>query len=423
MQNIINDLYPLNRCQLGEGYDNALLYLEKLIDLEVLEFTSGMKLEQWTVPEEWVVRDAWVKYKGKKIIDYQKNPLSLMVGSLPFNGKVSLEELLLHLHYSDAKVDAHICEEKYYEKDWGLTMPKSKIYKLEGGKNVGMKLKEGEYEVFIDTEYRPGVMKVATHTIKGKTDKEILLFAHLDGPFQANDNLSGVACLVDLVKHIKPEQYEHTIKLIFCPKIIGSIAYATTQDISRVDAVFAVNAVGTESVEGILFQKSFKDSALNTSAHLAIKGMGEGYRQGIFRSALGGDEYVFNDPQLDIPAILISTHYYPEYHTSADTPEIIDYPTIEKVQRFLLKTIEYYEKDFILERQFTGPLFRSKYGFQSKGQGFNLSWDHFIYSIDGRKTLGELCLEYGLNFEYTLDRIEILIADGQITRRPTPCEE
>lgn len=424
LKTIIEDLYPMNRCLLGEGYDNALLYIKQLISLKVLKFPSGTDLETWTVPDEWVVHDAWVKYKGEKIIDYQRDKLSLVVGSLPFKGTVDRDTLLQHLHYSDEQVDAHPYEYKFYEKDWGVTMPKSKIYKLdEAKKNNGFLLEEGEYEVFIDTEYRQGTMKVGVHTIPGKTDKEILLFAHLDHPFQANDNLSGVAALIDLVTKIKPKQYEHTIKLIFCPETIGSIAYATTQDISKVEFVIALDVVGNKIFEGILFQKSFKVSRLNTVAHLAIKGMGEGYRQGIFRSAIGSDEYVFNDPEIGIPGIMISTHYYPEYHTSKDTPEIIDYSTIEKVQRFVLKTIEYYEQDFAPERNFKAPLFRSKYKFQSTGKSFNLSWDYLIYSMDGRKNLSTLCLEYGLNFEHTLERITTMVNDGTIIRRPTTREE
>lgn len=425
MKQIIEDLFPMNRGLLGEGYDSALKYLQQLIDLEIDEYPSGTEIETWTVPNEWVVRDAWVKYNGKKIIDYKKQPMSLVVGSLPFHGTVNREELLAHLHYSDEQPDAYPYEYKFYDKDWGVTLPKNKIYAYkmsEDGAKMDreLKLKEGEYEVCIDTEYRPSVMKVATHTIPGKTDKEVLLFAHLDHPFQANDNLSAVACLVDLVKHIKPQQYEHTIKLVFCPETIGSIAYAHTHDLSNVDFVIALDCIGNEHHEGMLFQKAFnKDARINNAAHLAIKGTGHGYRQGIFRSTIGSDEYVFNDPKIGIPGIMFSTHGYPEYHTSLDTPERISYTMIEYVQKVILKTIEYYESDFIPTRDFTGPLHRSKYGIQTPGKQLNLSWDYLIYSMDGQKTLTELCMLFGLNFEHTLERVKLLEDDGKI-KRSTP---
>lgn len=408
----------MNRCLLGEGYDNALLYIQKLIDLEVLEFPSGTQLETWTVPDEWVVRDAWVKRNGKKIIDYKKEPLSLIVNSLPFSGTVTREELSEHLHYQEEMPDHYMYEYKFYEKDWGFTLPKNKIFKKGKDGKSKVALAKGDYEVFIDTEFKPGVMKVGVHTIKGKTDKEILLFAHLDHPYQANDNLSAVACLIDLVKDIKPEQYEHTIKLIFCPETIGSIAYAMTQDLSNVDFVVALDAIGNENEEGILLQKAYdKEARINNIAHLALRGLGTGYRQGIFRSSIGSDEYVFNDPKIGVPGIMLTTHPYTEYHTSADTPDRISYEMIERVQKAIIKIIEYYEQDFVPERRFLAPLFRSGFGIQTPGKQLNLSWDYLIYEMDGSKLFSEICVNYGLNFEHTLERVERLIESGKVVRR------
>lgn len=418
LKTIIEDLFPMNRCLLGEGFDNALLYINKLIPLKITSIPSGTQFGTWTIPDEWVVRDAWVKFKGKKIIDYKRQHLSLVVGSLPFSGKVTLEELEKHLHYSDEMPGHHPYEYKFYERDWGLTIPKNKVYKREG-ETITKILEEGEYEVFIDTEDRHGHLKYGVHTIPGKTDKEILLFAHLDHPFQANDNLSGVAALIDLVHTIKPEQYEHTIKLVFCAETIGSIAYAHTEDLSRVSFVIALDAVGNENPEGILLQKAYDKSArINSIAHLALRGQGAGYRQALFRSGIGSDEYVFNDPKFGVPGIMLTTHPYIQYHTSADTPEEVHHETIEKVQKAIIKTIEYYEKDFIPQRNFTGPLFRSKYKIQTKGKPLNLSWDYFIYGMDGKRKFSELCMDFGLNFELTLEKLQPLITDGTVSCLP-----
>lgn len=404
----------MNRCLLGEGADNALAYINHLIPLDILEVPSGTAVETWTVPDEWIVNDAWVKFKGKKIIDYKKNPLSLVVGSLPFSGKVTLEELSKHLHYSDEEVDEYPYIQRYYDKDWGVTLPKSKVYK-----DKKLILKKGEYEVFIDTEYRPGVMKTGVHTIKGKTDKEILLFAHIDHPYQANNNLSGVACLIDLVKKIKPEQQDHTIKLIFCAGTIGSIHYALTQDLSKVSFVIALDSIGNPHPEGFLLQKTMlKSERINDVAYLALRGMGKGYRNAAFRSSIGSDEYAFNDPEVNVPALMLTAFGYNEYETSADTPDKIDYQMLEDAQTFLLRTIDYYEKDYTPSRKFRGPLYRSKYKLQTGGKKLNLSWDYLFYSIDGKKTISKLCNDFGLNFEYTTERLETLIADDTISRGP-----
>jgi aminopeptidase-like protein len=277
--------------------------------------------------------------------------------------------------------------------------------KLDDGREFVPKLKdkllEGEYEVFIDSEYKPGIMKLGVHTIKGESDREILLFAHLDHPFQANDNLSGVACLVDLATKLKSK---YTIKIVLCPETIGSIGYALTQDISKVEFMMAVDICGNDGM--ILMQKSFKDSKINNIAHLAIHAIGQSYQKGAFRNTIGSDEYVFNDPLIDVPGIMLSRYPYAEYHTSEDTADKINYTKIEEMQKVILNIIDYWEKDYVPVKNFKGPLMRSKYGIQTPNPQVNLSWDYLMYSIDGVKSLSQLCCDYGLNFNFVYSIFE-----------------
>lgn len=424
---IIEELYPMNRGLLGEGYDNALEYIKKLISLDIIEVPSGTKLGTWTVPDEWVVRDAHLSFNGEKIIDYKTDPLSLIVGSLPAHGVYKLEEILKHIHYSEEMPNATPYVFKFYDKDWGFCVPKNKVVKklakpkpMKGvtmnGKpvmtNTEQLLKQGKYHVFIDTEYKPGVMKLGVHTIPGESKKEILLFAHLDHPFQANDNLSAVACLIDLATKLKSK---YTIKIVFCPETIGSIAYAHTQDLSNVEFVIAVDICG--NTNSLLLQKSFnREHRVNRACHLALQANGQSYRKGEFRNSIGSDETVFNDPEIGIAGIMLSTWPYPEYHTSEDTPDKIDYTMIETTQKVIAKTIEIYEKDYIPKREFKGPLMRSAYGFQTSDPQVNLSWDYLVYNIDGKRTLVELCSDYGINFDYAYEIFEKLINDKKISR-------
>ena len=402
MKELINALYPMNACLLGEGYDSRLEYIKHLINLDVIEFPSGTKLETWTVPEEWIVRDAWVKFNGEKIIDYSKNPLSLIVGSLPVNKTMKLEELKSHLQYSETFPKATPYGYKFYDKDWGFCLPQIQY----------MHLEEGEYEVFVDTEYKSGVMKLGVHTIPGKSDREILLFAHLDHPFQANDNLSGVACLVDLARKIK---CDHTIKIILCPETIGSTAYALTQDISKVDFVIAVDICGNDNT--LMLNKTYdREHNLNRVAHLAIQGTGDGYRKTEFRAVIGSDESVFNDPLIGIPGLMLSRHPYNEYHTSDDKPDIINYDMIEQTQKIILAIIDIWEKDYIPKREFKGLLMRSAYGFQTSNKQLNLAYDYFFYAMDGKKSLVELCSDLGMHFQTTYDILEKLINDKKVSR-------
>jgi aminopeptidase-like protein len=428
---IIKDLYQFNRTLLGEGCDNSIEYLKKLLDLRIIEIPSGTKLETWEVPQEWIVKDAWVKFNGEKIIDCKKEPLSLLVYSQPFNGKVSLEELKKHLYWVDDMPDAIPYNYSFYEPNWGFGVAKNKFFdkvqlctdcndslkgldpsigkvRIEGINDKPLwkdKMAEGEYEVFIDTEFRNGTLKIAEHTIKGKSDKEILLFAHLDHPYQANDNLSGVACLVDLAFKIK-DKFSHTIKIIFCPETIGSIAYALTQDISKVDFMVALDAIGNN--ETLLVQKPFSENKLDWVAHLALLKTGVSFRKGNFRQLIGSDEYVFNDPKIGIPGIMISRFPYKEYHTSADTLEIVLEEKIADVQTYIENLISIWERNYVPVRNFKAQLMRSKYGFQSPSKEFNRLLDYLVYLTDGKKDLVEICVLSGVGFDYAYEMFEKL---------------
>ncbi len=447
LKTLIETLYPIDRYLLGTGYDTAVEYLKHLLPFEVIKIPSGTKVGTWTVPDEWVIRDAWViDPQGNKIIDFKTDPLSVSVGSLPFKGKVTLEELKKHWVFSDDRPDATPFSFKYYDRDWTFCVPKNKvrekiIYDDEGNlicedgicipktdidPSVGKvqiegldwkpefkdKIEEGEYEVVIDSEDKPGVMKLLVHTIPGKSKREVLLFAHLDHPYQANDNLSGVACLMDVATKIK---CDHTIKIVICPETIGSIAYAETQDISKVDFVIAVDICGNDNT--ILLQKSFdSENKLNRAAHVALKSIGDNYRKASFRGVIGSDEYVFNDPMIGIPGILLSRTPYKEYHTSEDTPEKINYENIVKTSEAVMKIIEVWEKDFIPKRNITGPLMRSKYGIQTISPQVNLSWDYLWYSMDGKVSVAEFCCEYGLDFDTVCEALNKMEYDKTICR-------
>lgn len=404
MQKIIEDLYKLPRYLLGEGIDKSLEYINNIIPLEIYEFPTGTKVYDWTIPEEWSIKDGWVKFNGKKILDYKENPLCIGVGSVSVNEKMDLETFKQHLITSEEQPDAYPYEYHLYDKTWSVTMPKNMAYKkvepdVEGFDKWELTLEEGEYEVFIDSEHKEGVMKVGVHTIPGKSEKEILLFAHLDHPWQANDNLSSVAALIDMADKFNTE---HTIKLIFAPETIGSIAYIKKMDTSNVDFVIALECIGNNN--SVLFQKSYQgNSRIDDCAWLALQSKGTDYRAGQFRYLIGSDEYAFNDPKIGIPGIMLSRWDYPEYHTSNDTPDKININKIKEVQDIILKTIEIYEKDFIPTRKIIGPLFRSKYGIQTPHKLMNLNLDYLWYDIDGKKYLSDIISRMGMSFDYAYD--------------------
>lgn len=429
----LKELFKLNRNLLGEGYDKALNYINTIIPLDIIHIPSGTKFGTWTVPDEWVLKDAWIKDpQGKKILD--KDDFNVVVYSRPVHKGVRTENLNEHLFYSEENPELVPYAFNFYEDNWGFCVKRDFVKKkipnvCEGGEctdavkgidptvgkvqiegiNYNPKFKnaleEFEYEVFIDSELKPGTLKIGVHTIKGKTDREILLFAHLDHPYQANDNLSGVKCLLDIVEQLKDK--EHTIKIIFCPETIGSIAYAETQDISKVDFVIAVDICGNDNT--LLIQKAYnKYDRINYAVHLAVQELGVSYRKADFRLTIGSDEYYFNDPLVGIPGIMLSRFPYKEYHTYSDTPETIKEDMIKQTGDVILKTIEIYENDYIPVRNYKGVLCRSKFDIQTPYKNLNRDMDYLFYDMDGKKWLSEICLPLSITFTFANDVINKL---------------
>jgi len=386
MLKIIKDLYKLNRPLVGDGYDTALDYIKNILpEMEILEFPTGTQYGTWTVPQKWGLKDGWVKYKNKKIVDFKKDPLSITVGSEPIHGTVKLKELQAHTFHDPQRPEATPYVFKYYEKNWGFSMSTNRYNEL----------KKGEYEVFIDSEYTDGTMKIGQYILKGDK-KEILIVVHLDHPFQANDNLSGVATAIELAKSLK---CKHTVKILFVPETIGSIAYAFTQDLSNVDFGITIDMVGNDN--SILMQQTFAETEkINRAGTMAMSILTpEIYRKAPFRSLTGADENVFNDPLINIPTIFFTRHPYPEYHSDLDTPDMVKEDKLKETIKVIEKTIEIMESDWTPKREFKGQLMRSRFGAQSLSLEENRKYDYFFYLMDGNRSVLDLSFACQLNFD------------------------
>ena len=382
---MLNKLFKLNRTLVGDGYDKALQIIKKeLPEMKILEFPTGKEYGTWKIPQKWEIKDGWVKYKDKKIIDFKKDPLSVVVGSEPVHGVVKLKELKEHLFYDPTRPKTIPYVYKYYEKDWGFATTPEKY----------VELKKGDYEVYIDSEYTDGTLKIGEYVIPGD-NREILIMVHLDHPFQANDNLSGVITAVRLAKSLK---CKHTVKIVFVPETIGSIVYAHTQDLSNIEFGITLDMVGNDNT--ILMQQTFAETEkINKAGTMAMSILSSvTYRKAPFRAPLGADEYIFNDPLIGIPTILFSRYPYKEYHSNLDTPDIIKDEKIEETAKIVKKTIEIMESDWTPKREFKCPLMRSRFKVQQQSKEQNRRYDYFFYLMDGNRTL--LDLSYACQLDY-----------------------
>jgi len=121
MMQLIEELWFLKRDLVSDDYDRALQRLAQEVPMTIHEVPSGTQIWSWTVPEKWTCHEAYIEtLDGRRLLDYAEHPLHVVSYSLPFEGQVSREELLAHLHVHPNLPDAIPYVFKYYQRDWGL---------------------------------------------------------------------------------------------------------------------------------------------------------------------------------------------------------------------------------------------------------------------------------------------------------------
>ncbi len=134
MGQIIDSLWRLPRDIVSNGYDAALRALATQLPMTIHEYPTGMEAWTWVVPEKWTCHEAYLEtLDGRRLFSYADHPLHVVSYSLPFEGVVSREELLAHLHAHPRIPDAVPFIFKYYERDWGLCCSQLQRERADGG--------------------------------------------------------------------------------------------------------------------------------------------------------------------------------------------------------------------------------------------------------------------------------------------------
>ena len=213
----VERLYPFFYSVTGRGNDEAAdILLEELPSFHIHEFPSGSELNGWIVSPSWWVEKAEIRKSGQLIYDGMASPLGVITQSEPFGGTVDVEKLCRHLSFSDRDPDAVVyhCQQLYRPgtHTWGFCVPK-RLYDS---------LDSGDYEVELVTNQQPGTMKVFDAVLPGRSPKTILFNAHNCHPYQANDDVSGMAVGIELMKRLAeiPDR-RYTFRLLIAPELIG----------------------------------------------------------------------------------------------------------------------------------------------------------------------------------------------------------
>lgn len=423
MSEIISSLWRLPRDIVSDGYDSAMFALASQIPLEIHEYPTGTECWTWIVPEKWTCREARLEtLDGRVLFSYRDNPLHCVSYSLPFNGVVTREELLNHLHTHPRLEHAIPFIFKYYERDWGLCCSKT----------LKDSLADDKYRVVIDSHFSFGSLKVGECIARGQSEKTFVFCAHLCHPGMVNDDLSGVVVGIKVMQELlKRTDLRYTYRFVILPETIGSVAYLSHNEelIPQMAGGLFLEMLGLDNPHAL--QLSFDG---NTKMDRCLSKVHSEFNPeawiGAFRTVVGNDERQFNAPGVRVPMLSLSRvlrersngwPYYPEYHSSDDTPELAPESRLTESRDLVLRMVDAIEANQIPVNLFKGELFCSRYGLHidaySNPEG-NAAFFNILFLIDGTRSTSEIAKICGISIEATRSVLEELRCRGLIAYAP-----
>jgi len=317
MYELVAELYPICRSITGDGVRQTLAVIQRHTPLTIHEVPSGTRVFDWTVPKEWNIRDAFIaRTTGERLIDFKSSSLHVVNYSVAVKKRVSRDELLAHVHTLPEHPEWIPYRTSYYEESWGFCL----------SHKDSLNLTDDEYDVCIDASLEPGALTYGEAFLRGATSDEVLFTCHVCHPSLANDNLSGIAVLTFLARHLATRVRHYSYRFLFIPATIGAITWLARNEQRVNDIKHGLVVAGVGNAAPTTYKRSRRGNAdIDRAVAHVLKHAGDDYDILDF-FPYGYDERQFCSPGFDLPVgCLMRTPYsrYPEYHTSADNLEFV----------------------------------------------------------------------------------------------------
>jgi aminopeptidase-like protein len=337
---LIEGLYPICRSITGNGLRQSLRLLQETIPLELHEVPSGTQVFDWTVPKEWNIRDAYIKNSaGERVLDFQLNNLHVVNYSAPVRRTMSLAELEAHLFSLPESPDWIPYRTSYYRETWGFCLTHRQRERM----------KDGEYEVCIDSSLESGHLTYAEYWIQGETNDEVLISSHSCHPSLCNDNLSGMATaarLAHLLNGVTSLRYSY--RFLWIPGTIGSITWLARNEhiLPRIKHGLVLSCVGDAGP--FTYKRSRRGNAeVDRAVEHILRYSNHDFNVLDF-TPHGYDERQYCSPGINLPIgcfMRTQNGHYPEYHTSADDLSFVTSSSLGKSLLQLLRVIQVLEEN------------------------------------------------------------------------------
>jgi aminopeptidase-like protein len=310
-------LYPMCRSITGDGIRQTLEMIRDRVPLKIHEVPTGTDVFDWKVPKEWNIKDAYIKTaEGTRVVDFQRSNLHVVNYSAPIHATLPLNELRQHLFTIPEHPEWIPYRTSYYSEEWGFCL----------SHNQFRELKEGDYEVCIDSTLTNGHLTYGECYLPGQSSDEVLISCHACHPSLANDNLSGLTVATFLAQHLAQCDLRYSYRFLFIPGTIGAITWLAQnrEAVGRIRHGLVLTCLGDAG--GFHYKRSRRGNAeIDRAAASVLRDCGEPAHILDF-SPYGYDERQYCSPGFDLPVGCLMRSVwgtFPEYHTSADNLDFI----------------------------------------------------------------------------------------------------
>jgi len=419
---LFKKLYPICSSITGKGFNDRLKIINNLVKLNIKKVKSGTKVLDWIVPNVWNIEDGYLLKGKKKIIDFKKHSLHVINYSSPINKTLSFQELDSHLYTLPKIPNAIPYVHTYYDRNWGFALKHSEYMKMS---------RKTKYKAVIKSKIKPGYLYYSDNLIKGKSKKEILIYAYLCHPQLANHEISGPLLWTYLFKILKetgPHNYSY--RFVLCPENIGAATFLhfNKKKVKNIKAGYIVNCVGNGNI--VTLKKSREGNTLADKAALNILNFLKHPKKIVDFFPDGSDERQFCSPGFNMPIALVMRKMFgtfKEYHNSLDDEKFINFKTIIETLKI------YYEILLTIENNFL-PLGRVQYGTpqlsRSKIDLYPKQMDHqrnpknsdvklmmeILNLSDGKKDILDICNEKKYKLIDHINLYDKLLKSGYIKK-------
>ena len=402
-------LYPINRSLTGKGTETTLKLIKNYFpDLKIKKFKCNTKVFDWKIPDEWNIYDAYIKDKfGNKIVDFKKNNLHVIGYSIPINKTVSKVRLLKNLYSIEKMPNAIPYITSYYKKRWGFCITHNQKKKIKKTFN-----EKDKFQILIKSKFnKSGNMNYGELIIKGKSNKEILVSTYICHPSMANNELSGPIVSMSLINYFKKKKLDKTIRFIFIPETIGSIAYIFNNLKNLKENViggYNLSCIGDEKSHSCMFTKN-ENSPSDESIIEAYKKLKIKKFKVFSFLKRGSDERQYNSPGIDLNiSSIFRTKYgeYPQYHTSLDNFDFVTLKGVSGGFQVAREAIKILQKKIIPTNNILCEPQMGKRGLYptlSKNVSTHPSENYmdFLQYADGKSSLERIAKKIGLDLDLT----------------------